>query len=75
MRTVEIQGHVPTAAAYLKFSDGQNTAYSFLTTESNTGSYIFSMNYIQKAFFQGPLARLNKTINNSFSPGQVIFLQ
>ncbi len=75
MHTVEIQGHVPTAAAYLNFSDGQNTAFTYLTTDPHTGSFnIFSISYL-KPFAQNPFVWLNKTMYNSFSPGQVIFLQ
>ncbi len=39
MHTVEIQGRVPTAAAYLQFAEGNNTAYTYLTTEPDTGIF------------------------------------
>ncbi len=39
MQTVEIEGSVPTAAVYLTFSDGQNTAYTYLTNGSSRGNF------------------------------------
>ncbi len=49
MHTVEIQGSVPPDAVYLKFSDGQNIAYTYLTTEHSTGSFtIFNETYLKR---------------------------
>ncbi len=39
MHTVDVEGSVPTAASYLEFTEGQNTAFTFLTTGSDTGSF------------------------------------
>ncbi len=50
MRTVEIEGTVPTAASYLEFTEGQNTAYTYLTTGSDTGnSNIFNELYLKSS--------------------------
>ncbi len=38
MQTVEIRGRAPPAAAYLEFTEGHKTAYTFLTTGPYTGS-------------------------------------
>ncbi len=39
MHTVDIEGRVQPGAVYLKFTEGQNTAYTYLTYGSNTGSF------------------------------------
>ncbi len=50
MHTVAIDGSVPTAASYLQFTDGQNTAYTYLTTESDTGNFnIFNESYLKRS--------------------------
>ncbi len=47
--TVEIQGSVPPGSVYLKFRDGQNTAYTYLTTEQHSGSFtIFNETYLKR---------------------------
>ncbi len=75
MHTVQIEGKVPTVAAYMNFTDGQDTAFTYFTTGSYTGSFnIFSESYL-KPFAQSPFVWLNKTMYNLFSPGQANFLQ
>ncbi len=39
MHTVDIEGRAQPGAVYLQFSEGQNTAFTYLTTGSNTGSF------------------------------------
>ncbi len=39
MHTVDIEGRVPPDAVYLQFTEGQKTAFTYLTNGASAGSF------------------------------------
>ncbi len=65
MHTVEIEGHAQPDAVYLKFTEGLNVAYTYLTTGPSKGSFdIFNEPYFMKVCSK----IIIKTIINSLCP-------
>ncbi len=75
MHTVDIEGRAQPGAVYLQFTDGQNAAFTYLTTGTSAGSFNIRNEPHLRRVFQRPFVQPYKTIITSLSPGQANFCE